>query len=171
MFYDLFSGVKWEVRANDHYFHQSCRRKSFLCFRWGRYAVREKRFDSYCLERSSYGSIKQHLIPLGCHTYVDLSSGVTASTQFYLLFNTFLMGFVSRTMWCGATNTPLWHFCPLTCMNSSSEWRIFSSYLLWSCRFVGFISHFSDRKIHDANSRLNAKPSYLTGTLFLWILN
>uniref|UniRef100_A0A8C1QL89 Phospholipid-transporting ATPase n=1 Tax=Cyprinus carpio TaxID=7962 RepID=A0A8C1QL89_CYPCA len=38
MFYDLFSGVKWEVRANDHYFHQSCRRKSFLCFRWGRYA-------------------------------------------------------------------------------------------------------------------------------------
>ncbi|XP_042605484.1 phospholipid-transporting ATPase IC-like [Cyprinus carpio] len=31
-------GVKWEVRANDHYFHQSCRRKSFLCFRWGRYA-------------------------------------------------------------------------------------------------------------------------------------
>ncbi|KAK2906994.1 hypothetical protein Q8A67_005979 [Cirrhinus molitorella] len=31
-------GVKWEVRANDRHFHRSCRRKSFMCFRWGRYA-------------------------------------------------------------------------------------------------------------------------------------
>uniref|UniRef100_A0A671SN29 P-type ATPase N-terminal domain-containing protein n=1 Tax=Sinocyclocheilus anshuiensis TaxID=1608454 RepID=A0A671SN29_9TELE len=38
MFYYLFSGLKWEVRANERYFHRSCRRKSFLCFRWGRYA-------------------------------------------------------------------------------------------------------------------------------------
>lgn len=82
MFYHLFSGVKWEVRANDRHFHQSCRRRSFFCFRWGRYAVREIRFDSYCLERSSYGGIKQHLIPLGCHTYVDVSSGVTALPSF-----------------------------------------------------------------------------------------
>lgn len=142
LFYYLFWGVKWEVRANDRHFHQSCCRRSFFCFHWGRYAVCEIRFNSCCLERSCYGSIKQHLIPLGCHTYVDVSSGVTASTQFYSLFNTFLMGFVSRTIWCGATNTHLWPFCPLTCMNSSSEQRISSSYLLWSCRFVGFVSHF-----------------------------
>lgn len=38
------SGVSWEVRANGRHFHQSRRRKSFLCFRWGRYAVREKAF-------------------------------------------------------------------------------------------------------------------------------
>ncbi len=126
-------------------------------------------FDAYCLERSSYGSIKQHLIPLGCHTYSMLMFPVV--WQFYTLFNTFLMGFVSRTIWCRATNTPLWPFFPLTCTNSSSEQRIFSSYLLWSCRFVGFISHFCDRKIHDAHSHWNAKPSYLTSTFFLWILN
>lgn len=123
-------------------------------------------FNSYRLGRSSYGSIKQHSIPLGCQAYVDVSS-----TQFYSLFDAFLMGFVSRTTWCGVTNTLLWPFCPLTCMNSSIEQQIFSSYLLWSCRFVGFISNFCDRKIHAANSHLNAKPSYLTRTFFLWILS
>ncbi|XP_009294623.2 phospholipid-transporting ATPase IC isoform X2 [Danio rerio] len=32
------NGIKWEVRANGRDFHQSCRRRSVLCIRWGRYA-------------------------------------------------------------------------------------------------------------------------------------
>lgn len=129
-------------------------------------------YYSYWLGRSSYGSIKQHSIPLGCLQLHMLmfSAGLKASS-FYSLLDMFLMGFVARTMWCGATNTPLWPFCPLTCMNSSSERRIFSSYLLWFCRFVEF---FCDTKIHAANLSLNtqAHEEYLTSTFFspVWIL-
>ncbi|XP_076880679.1 phospholipid-transporting ATPase IC [Brachyhypopomus gauderio] len=31
-------GMTWQVRANCQYFHEPLVRKSFLCFRWGRYA-------------------------------------------------------------------------------------------------------------------------------------
>lgn len=111
-------------------------------------------FDSYWLGRSSYGSVIQHLIPLGCLLLHMLmfSAGLKASAKFYSLPDMFLMGFVARTMWCGATNTPLWPFCPLTCMNSSNERQIFSSYLLWFCRFVEF---FCDTKVHASNLSLN----------------
>lgn len=94
--------------------------------------------------------------------------------QFYSLLDKFLMGFVARTMWCGATNTHHWPFCPLTCTNSSNERRIFSSYLLWSCRFVElFLTHLCDTKIHAAELRLNTKPmkNIWLALFFLWILS
>ncbi|KAI4899997.1 hypothetical protein NFI96_014505, partial [Prochilodus magdalenae] len=43
----LLSGMTWQVRANCRYFHESLGRRSFLCFRWGRYADNSVRSNKY----------------------------------------------------------------------------------------------------------------------------